>query len=76
MKCNFSWTQKTVLACTTYADAIKLLKDGWKFHLFRVNFTLKWKSKSDVSVSVKVCLVGGVEKWEDRKWGGDRKVER
>ena len=35
-----------------------------------------WNEKVKVSVSVKVCLVGGVEKWEDRKWGGDRKVER
>lgn len=25
--------------------------------------------------SLKACLVGRVEKWEDRKWERDRKVE-
>ena len=26
-----------------------------------------------LSLFLRVCLVGGVEKWENRKWGKDRK---
>ena len=26
------------------------------------------------AISFRICLVGGMEKWEERKWGRDRKV--
>ena len=30
---------------------------------------------SSPTISLRICLVGGVEIWEDRKWENDRKVE-
>ena len=56
---------KRLLKLITSIERLNLI-ELWKFILSIVGLI--------VFPFLKVCLVGGVEKWEDRKWWDDRKV--
>ena len=56
---------KRLLKLITSIERLNLI-ELWKFILSIVGWI--------AFPFLKVCLVGGVEKWEDRKWWDDRKV--
>ena len=59
------------LSCSA-SQALKFTNYFWAWHGSVLGKEIKMCCEGHFSLGV--CLVGRVDKWEDKKWGGDSKV--